>query len=337
MDLQERFPGVPRELALVDIRDGAAVERIFRDRRPDLVFNAAALKHVPLVEHNPLQGVQTNVFGTRNVAEAARRHGVLAFVQVSTDKAVSPTNVMGATKRLAEYYCQALDLAGGRADSANTYFKTVRFGNVMGSSGSVIPLFQRQLREGGPITVTHPDITRYFMTIREAAELVLQALAGGLRQGAYRGEIFVLDMGSPVRILDVARQMIRLSGLTDVPIKFVGLRPGEKLYEELFDGREEQIGSGIPGVLKAHSKPMTMPVLESAFEDLQLACASGDETAVIRMLARYVPGYIPPAHMDTLAPALPAIGGAHDGSVVSLSQRRQRQAGQSPVARVLDA
>lgn len=337
MDLQERFPGVPRELALVDIRDGAAVERIFRDRRPDLVFNAAALKHVPLVEHNPLQGVQTNVFGTRNVAEAARRHGVLAFVQVSTDKAVSPTNVMGATKRLAEYYCQALDLAGGRADGTNTYFKTVRFGNVMGSSGSVIPLFQRQLREGGPITVTHPDITRYFMTIREAAELVLQALAGGLRHAVPRGEIFVLDMGSPVRILDVAQQMIRLSGLTDVKIDFVGLRPGEKLYEELFDSREEQVASGIPGVLKAHSKPMTMPMLEAAFEDLQLACASGDETAVIRMLARYVPGYIPPAHVDTLAPALSAIGRAHDGSVVSLSERRHRQAGQSPVVRVLDA
>lgn len=337
MDLQERFPGVPRELALVDIRDGAAVERIFRDRRPDLVFNAAALKHVPLVEHNPLQGVQTNVFGTRNVAEAARRHGVLAFVQVSTDKAVSPTNVMGATKRLAEYYCQALDLAGGRADGTNTYFKTVRFGNVMGSSGSVIPLFQRQLREGGPITVTHPDITRYFMTIREAAELVLQALAGGLRHAVPRGEIFVLDMGSPVRILDVAQQMIRLSGLTDVKIDFVGLRPGEKLYEELFDSREEQVASGIPGVLKAHSKPMTMPMLEAAFEDLQLACASGDETAVIRMLARYVPGYIPPAHVDTLAPALSTIGHASEGSVVSLSQRRQRQAGQASVARVLDA
>ena len=183
IDMGMHFPQVPRVPALVDIRDAAAVDRVFRDQRPDLVFNAAALKHVPLVERNPLQGVLTNVFGTRNVAEAARRSGALAFVQVSTDKAVAPTNVMGATKRLAEYYCQALDLADGRADGTRTYFKTVRFGNVMGSSGSVIPLFQQQLREGGPITVTHPDITRYFMTIREAAELVLQALACGLRQG----------------------------------------------------------------------------------------------------------------------------------------------------------
>ena len=144
-------------------------------------------------------------------------------------------------------------------------------------------------------------------------------------------------MGSPVRILDVAQQMIRLSGLTDVPIQFVGLRPGEKLYEELFDSREEQVASGIPGVLKAHSKPMTMPMLEDAFDDLQLACASGDETAVIRMLSRYVPGYPAPAHVNTLTPARSAIGGAHEAAVVSLSQRRNRQTGQNPVARVLDA
>ena len=337
MEMAKSFPQLDRHSALIDIRDAAALERVFHDSRPDLVFHAAALKHVPLVEHNPIEGVLTNVFGTRNVAQAARRAGVIAFVQVSTDKAVSPTNVMGATKRLAECYCQALDLAG-RDNGVNTYFKTVRFGNVMGSSGSVIPLFQHQLREGGPLTVTHPDITRYFMTIREAAGLVLQALAGGLKRGVYRGEIYVLDMGAPVRILDVARQMIRLSGLSDVPIRFVGLRPGEKLYEELFDDREQRIDSGIAGVLMAQSTPLAMATLEDAFEDLQLACASADKAAVIRLLARYVPGYTPPAPVSTLAPVVPMVRTNGEGPAAShRPHRHNRRNGIGTVVRILDA
>ena len=337
MEMAKSFPQLDRHSVLVDVRDTVALERVFHDRRPDLVFHAAALKHVPLVEHNPIEGVLTNVFGTRNVAQAARRAGVIAFVQVSTDKAVSPTNVMGATKRLAECYCQALDLAG-RDNGVNTYFKTVRFGNVMGSSGSVIPLFQQQLREGGPLTVTHPDITRYFMTIREAAGLVLQALAGGLKRGVYRGEIYVLDMGAPVRILDVARQMIRLSGLSDVPIRFVGLRPGEKLYEELFDDREQRIDSGIAGVLMAQSTPLAMATLEDAFEDLQLACASADKAAVIRLLARYVPGYTPPAPVSTLAPVVPMVRTNGEGPAASHRPHRlNRRNGIGTVVRILDA
>lgn len=338
MEMAKTFPQLDRHSALIDIRDAAALERVFHDTRPDLVFHAAALKHVPLVEHNPIEGVLTNVFGTRNVAQAARRAGVIAFVQVSTDKAVSPTNVMGATKRLAECYCQALDLAG-RDNGVNTYFKTVRFGNVMGSSGSVIPLFQQQLREGGPLTVTHPEITRYFMTIREAAGLVLQALAGGLQRGVHRGEIYVLDMGAPVRILDVARQMIQLSGLSDVPIHFVGLRPGEKLFEELFDDREERIESGIAGVLMAHSTPLAMTTLEDVFEDLQLACASADKAAVTRLLARYVPGYTPPAAASALAPVVPMIRGNGEShpAATHRPQRHNRRSGSGTVVRILDA
>ncbi|MBL8665983.1 MAG: polysaccharide biosynthesis protein [Rhodospirillales bacterium] len=338
MEMAKTFPQLDRHAILLDIRDGAALERTFHDARPDLVFHTAALKHVPLVEHNPIEGVLTNVFGTRNVAQAARRVGAIAFVQVSTDKAVSPTNVMGATKRLAECYCQALDLAG-RDSGGSTYFKTVRFGNVMGSSGSVIPLFQQQLREGGPITVTHREITRYFMTIREASGLVLQALAGGLRRGAHRGEIYVLDMGTPVRILDVARQMIRLSGLSDVPIRFVGLRPGEKLYEELFDDREERVESGIAGVLMAHSTPLATATIEDALEDLELACAAADKAAVIRLLARYVPGYTPSAPVSALAPVVPLarVNGESHAAASHRPQRHNRRGGRGPVVRVLDA
>ena len=237
MEMRTKFPEVSRVAALVDIRDANSLDCIFRKHRPELVFHAAALKHVPLVESNPIQGVLTNVFGTRNVAEAARHNGAVAFIQISTDKAVEPTNVMGATKRFAEFYIQALDVAASSQESVNftTLFKTVRFGNVIGSSGSVVPLFQQQIDQGGPVTVTHSDVTRYFMTIGEASELVLHALAEGMQSQRHSGEIFVLDMGSPVRIYDIAKQMIRLSEREDVRIEIIGLRSGEKLYEDLFE------------------------------------------------------------------------------------------------------
>ena len=303
LEIEGLCPSLQRVAILRDIRDRNQVHHVFREHRPQLIFHAAALKHVPLVENNALEGFRTNVLGTRNVAEAASACGALAFVQVSTDKAVNPTSVMGATKRLAELFCQALDLAptdGMRraADGAraNTRFITVRFGNVAGSSGSVIPLFEKQLRQGGPLTVTHPDIKRYFMTIREAVELVLLATACDMRRDTGRGHIFVLDMGEPIRILDIAEQMIRLAGLEpykDVEIKFVGLRPGEKLYEELFDPSEQILRGAFEGVLLARSDPVDLDVLSRALASAATACTFGNSRTVLRILTERVPGFRP--------------------------------------------
>ena len=258
--LREAHPQLPCVPLLCNIRERGRVLQVFERYRPELVFHAAALKHVPMVEMNPCEGALTNVIGTQNVADAACRSGVVAMVQVSSDKAVNPTSAMGATKRLAELYCQALDLHGLAA--AAPRFMTVRFGNVLGSSGSLIPLFERQLRRGGPLTVTHVEIKRYFMTVKEAVELVLHASARGLEGIEGVGEIFVLDMGEPVKIMDIARRMIRLAGLQperDIRIEITGLRPGEKLFEELFDAREiapagadarTAAGTGLPAVAR---------------------------------------------------------------------------------------
>lgn len=295
---------LPREALLCDVRDRERITRIFARHQPELVFHAAALKHVPLVELNPAEGIRTNVAGTRNVADAALACGALAMVQISTDKAVNPTNIMGATKRLAEFYCQALDLeapALAIKGRPSTRFMTVRFGNVLGSSGSVVPMFQKQLERGGPLTVTHPDIKRYFMTIREAVELVLQASAHGIRDDAARGKIFVLDMGEPVRIVDVARQMIRLAGLEpekDVAISIVGLRPGEKLYEELFDAAEQRLPASVPGVMAAVFRPIEIERLLRAFEDLGEAARLGEEERIRAVIARIIPGYAAAATAD---------------------------------------
>ena len=241
-ELNERLGGLSRCAILADVSDGSAVQRIFAAERPDIVFHAAALKHVPMVEANPIPGARTNVLGAQMIADACARHGVAAMVLISTDKAVNPHNVMGATKRWAEAYCQAMDLEGGP-----TRFMAVRFGNVLGSSGSVVPLFQRQIAAGGPVTVTHPDVTRFFMTIPEAVQLVLQASALGLTPDSKRGEVHVLDMGKPIRILDLARQMIRLSGKQpdiDIAIsKFVGLRRGR----EAVRGTGARTGTAHPG------------------------------------------------------------------------------------------
>ena len=240
---------------LADVRDRDAILAQFREWKPDLVFHAAALKHVPLVEAQPLEGMHTNVIGTRNVADAAKEIGAQAMVLVSSDKAVNPTNVMGAAKRLAELYCQSLDVDGG------TRFITVRFGNVLGSTGSVVPLFEQQIRRGGPVTVTHPEISRFFMTIEEAATLVLHSTHMALESDRFRGHIHVLDMGQPIKIVDLARRMIMLSGLrpdVDIEIMYTGLRPGEKLYEELFSHGEQQVGTSCDGVLVG-----TPPTMES--------------------------------------------------------------------------
>jgi O-antigen biosynthesis protein WbqV len=293
LELRERCPSVPFRPMLCDIRDRDRVMGIFAAERPQLVFHAAALKHVPMVEMNPSEGVLTNVVGTRNVADAAAKYGALAMVQVSTDKAVKPTSVMGASKRLAEFYCQALDLEGN-GSGRGARFMTVRFGNVLGSSGSVVPLFQRQLARGGPLTVTHPEISRYFMSVQEAVALVLQASARGLEETDARGQIFVLDMGRPAKIVDVARQMIRLAGMRpdiDVKIEFTGLRPGEKLYEELFDEAERRLEGGLQGIFVAVSQSINLEVLRRLFDELASASRQQDRATLLRLLAHAVPSY----------------------------------------------
>ncbi|OZI28135.1 polysaccharide biosynthesis protein [Bordetella genomosp. 1] len=245
--LSQHFPDLRRVPLAGDVKDAQRMDEIFGQHRPDVVFHAAAYKHVPLMEvGNAWQAVRNNVLGTYCAAEAAARHGAQRFVLISTDKAVNPTNVMGATKRFAEMMCEAL-----AKTYLNTSFEIVRFGNVLGSAGSVIPKFQEQIARGGPVTVTHPDINRFFMSIPEAAQLVLQAAAMG--QG---GEIFVLDMGQPVKIVDLARNMIRLSGHTEdqVPIHFTGLRPGEKLYEELLADSEQTRETCHPKLRIARSR-----------------------------------------------------------------------------------
>jgi O-antigen biosynthesis protein WbqV len=286
LDLAENFPCIERSVRYCDVRDKRRVEAVFAQHKPELVFHAAALKHVPLVELNPCEGVLTNVFGTMNIAEAVKRWGALGMVQISTDKVVNSPNVMGSTKRLAELYCQSLDLEGLN-DVGAPRFMTVRFGNVLGSSGSLIPLFKRQLARGGPLTVTHPEMMRFFMTIREAVELTLQASAYGLEKKLGGGEIFVLDMGEPIKIIDIARRMIRLAGFVpdqDVQIQIVGCRPGEKLFEELFDEAEKRVKPPVPGVLGAVPTPVPLAVLHEAFERLRRAATEGDTASVFETM-----------------------------------------------------
>jgi len=296
-ELAETHPQVHRQALIADIRDEARVRAVFEAWRPELVFHAAALKHVPIVESNPLEGLLTNVAGTRHVADAARAVGAEAMVLISTDKAVNPTSVMGASKRLAEMYCQALDIAARTAGHGMRCI-TVRFGNVLGSTGSVVPLFQRQLERGGPLTVTHPDMQRYFMTVREAVGLVLQAsvigVGGAELPGAEQGGIFVLDMGPPVKIVDLARQMIRLAGLRpddDVEIRFTGLRPGEKLHEELFHGQEPPVPTGYPGLLMAAPRTADPAIVGRAIEEIAAACRGGQPRLALTLLGRLVPEF----------------------------------------------
>lgn len=293
-ELSERFPSVPRIARVADVRDPARLELVFSEFRPEIVFHGAALKHVPMVEANVCEGIRTNVVGSRNVSEAALRAGALAMVQISTDKAVNPVNVMGASKRLAEIYCQALDVAVGGGEIAApqpTRFMTVRFGNVWGSSGSVVPLFEQQIARGGPITVTHPEIERYFMTIREACELVVHAATGGLRTEAERGLVYVLDMGAPLRIADVARQLVCLHGKRpdDVRIEFVGLRPGEKLYEELFDSEEVRIAGPDAGILAARSAPRSFEEVSAIVGLMGGLAQDGNDALAREVLAMIIP------------------------------------------------
>lgn len=294
MELSERFASLTRIAILGDVRDAESVEAAFAAQRPDIVLHAAAYKHVPLVEANVGEGLLTNVRGTQIVAQACRRHNIAVMVMISTDKAVNPTNVMGATKRIAEMVCQSLDLERSNGRKNSTQYVTVRFGNVLGSSGSVVPLFQRQLSHGGPLTVTHPEVTRFFMTTREAVELILQAAAmpGDAMQA--EGKIFVLDMGEPVRIQDLARQMIRLAGLRpdkDVQVVFTGLRPGEKLYEEVLHSAETTVPTPQEGVMLAAPRVIDGAELERAITALVAHAQQRDSAALVAGIAALVPEF----------------------------------------------
>ena len=306
LELSETWPDVRRLPALGDIRDADRMHQLIVQTAPEVVFHAAAFKHVPLVEANPAEGILTNVAGTRIVAEACAAGGVPVMVMISTDKAVNPTNVMGASKRVAEMVVQALSL---RRDVA-TRFVTVRFGNVLGSTGSVVPLFQRQLVRGGPLTVTHPDVTRYFMTVREAVELVLQASALAPAEISAEGRIFVLDMGEPVKIIDLARAMIRLAGHepeTQIEIAFTGLRPGEKLYEEVLHEAEPAVDTPVDGLMLAAPRLMDWQALVPPVDQLLDAAHRRDAAAALAALRGLVPEYAPdPAPAGRAADDLPA-------------------------------
>jgi len=296
LELAERHPSLWRKAVIGDVRNQASIERVFSSFKPEVVFHAAALKHVPLVEENTTEGVMTNVMGTANVANACCQNGAAAMVMISTDKAVNPTSIMGATKRIAESYCQAMDLREC-VKKDGTRFITVRFGNVLGSTGSVVPLFQRQLAAGGPLTVTHPEVQRYFMTVREAVELVVQASAMGSRSRDQQGKIFVLDMGEPVRIMDLARQMIRLSGRQldhDIKIEIIGMRPGEKLFEEMFHGGEPLMPTECKGILLAAPRASDREKLEHAIERLGHACDTNHWDKALQLITKMVPEYSPP-------------------------------------------
>jgi FlaA1/EpsC-like NDP-sugar epimerase len=307
MDLSEfALYSIEQELASACASRGLAVElvpllgSVIHQHRNEMVmksfgvhtvYHAAAYKHVPLVEHNPIEGLRNNAVGTRRMAEAALAAGVETFVLISTDKAVRPTNVMGASKRLSELILQGLSRKGG-----TTRFCTVRFGNVLGSSGSVVPLFRKQIASGGPITLTHAEITRYFMTIPEAAQLVIQA--GSMGQG---GEVYVLDMGKPVKIIDLARRMVHLSGLEvrdelhpdgDIAIEVVGLRPGEKLYEELLIGENVE-GTPHPLIMRAYEHELPWAVVSERLAVMDEACQRFDYEQALALLAALVPEYTP--------------------------------------------
>ena len=282
-ELRDRFPDVRTVPIIADVKDADRIHRVFHDWRPFAVFHAAAHKHVPLMEDNVIEAVLNNVVGTRNVVTSALDAGVQHFVLVSTDKAVRPANIMGATKRVAEMIvCHA-------AHTHQVHFMAVRFGNVLGSRGSVVPTFMRQIRNGGPITLTHPDMRRYFMTIPEATRLVLQA--GAIGTG---GEVFCLDMGEPVRIYDLALDLIRLSGLTegeDIEIVFNGVRPGEKLYEELFFSGDEVLKTSHPKIMKARYDPPDLRVYMQIVQLIESAMRNASDSYLRRSLEEIVPDF----------------------------------------------
>ena len=288
LEMKKNFPYANVELIMGDVRNRERVEEAFRKFRPRYVFHAAAYKHVPMMEINPTEAILANVMGTRNVADLALKYDVYKFVMISTDKAVNPTNVMGCTKRLAEIYCQSLYF-DAQKQGKKTQFITTRFGNVLGSNGSVIPLFRKQIAAGGPVTVTHKDIIRYFMTIPEACSLVLEA--GCMGSG---GEIYIFDMGEPVKIYDLARRMISLAGLkpeVDIKIEEIGLRPGEKLYEELLNDKEKTTATVNKKIMIAKVRTYDYQDVCAKVENIISLAASGDTHAMIYAMKEFVPEY----------------------------------------------
>ncbi|MEJ2667588.1 MAG: polysaccharide biosynthesis protein, partial [Deinococcales bacterium] len=283
-ELDRDFPQLSYCSVIADVRDRNRLEQVFGKFEPHTVFHAAAHKHVPLMEANPEEAILNNVLGTRNVAELSVAHGVRCMVNISSDKAVNPTSIMGATKRIGEYAVQA---ASANAAPGQVLL-SVRFGNVLGSRGSVIPLFKEQIRAGGPVTVTHRDMQRYFMTIPEATQLVLQAASVG-----HNGEIYILDMGEPVRILDLARDLIRLSGLEpdeDIAIEFSGIRPGEKLFEELLADREVGARALVDGVFVARTPSIDPERLRATIDELEAWALAGRAEAIRATLATFIEG-----------------------------------------------
>lgn len=284
LELNENYHWKNFETVIADIRQYDRMERVFNFFRPDVVFHAAAYKHVPVMEANPSEAILTNVQGSKILADLSGKYKVEKFVMVSTDKAVNPTSIMGATKRIAEIYCQSLNKVG------QTKFITTRFGNVLDSSGSVIPRFKKQVDEGGPITVTHPDIERFFMTIPEACQLVLEA--GALGNG---GEIFIFDMGKSIRIVDLAKKMIKLSGLTlgkDIQIVFTGLRPGEKIYEELLANKETTLPTHHPKIMIARVREYDFPTIEKEISELIDLFKLQNNEIIVKKMKQIVPEYI---------------------------------------------
>ena len=293
-ELTKSFPRVRFVACLNDVSDAPQVESTFANYRPDVIFHAAAYKHVSMSENNPLTAIANNALGTRVLAKAADRYNVERFVMVSTDKAVNPTNIMGASKRTAEVYVQSA------AKKSKTKMVTVRFGNVLGSNGSVVPIFQEQIRNGGPVTVTDPEVTRFFMTIPEASQLVLQA--GSMGSG---GEIFILDMGEPIHITHLAEELIRLSGMVpyeDIDIEFTGLRPGEKLHEELLHLNEGVFSTSHEKICVANSCSLDLVELNQLLDDLSVACQSIDLQRVMKIVTKIVPEYrpvVPPGRYES--------------------------------------
>ncbi len=281
VELRGKYPEGNFECVIGDIRNRDQMNAVIKEQRPDMVFHAAAYKHVPLMESHPREATLTNVIGTKVVADAAISHGVEEFLMISTDKAVNPTSVMGLTKRMAEIYIQSLN------KESNTRFITTRFGNVLDSHGSVIPLFKKQIQEGGPVTVTHPEVTRYFMTIPESVQLVLEAAAMGAG-----GEVFLFDMGHSVKIIDLAKKMIRLSGFEpelEIPIKVTGLRAGEKLYEELLTDQEEHLSTHHPQIMIARMEEYHPEQIRNAIHELEEAIANQEKEDIIRALKEMIP------------------------------------------------
>ncbi len=291
-ELRQKHPDLELRPCIADVTDEGRISELFRRHRPSVAFHAAAHKHVPMMEENPGEAIKNNIFGSKVMADAAHTHGAEAFVMVSTDKAVNPTSVMGATKRVAELYVQSV------AEQSQTRFVTVRFGNVLGSAGSVVPIFQEQIRQGGPVTVTHPDMQRYFMTIPEASQLILQA--GTIGES---GDILLLDMGEPVRIVDLARDLISLSGVPEVQVEFTGIRPGEKLFEELATDGEHADRTKHPKIFIGRTQRMDVDRVRGMIDELR-GCLSSDRNAVRRELASLVPEMQAPAtNDDSLHPA----------------------------------